>query len=87
MASLQDLWESLLTDAPDESGYDAARAAKVAEISAYIVPFISGKTNVTAIAESCMTSAEGAGRIFGNSISAEVGSSYTRDRMPLVFTL
>lgn len=85
--TLETLVNALGTDGADEVAYDHMRTKKVAEIKDYISPFLAPAANASAIAESCMATAEDGGRVFGNEISSEVGAAYTLDGNPLPFTL
>ncbi len=87
MTTLQALYESLgaLTDA-EEREYSRRRAAKIAEIAAYIAEYLDPRVSVIGLAETLMASAEDMGRIQGDDVHGEVASRYTRNGNPLTFT-
>ncbi len=68
-------------------GYDAARAAKINEIAEYLNDLIVPGLSCVAFAHAAMNEAESTGRIFGNTISAEISARHTISRNPLPFTI
>lgn len=83
--SLETLWNSIDGEIPAE--YDAARAAKVAEIALYLEGQVKPDLDLNRLAEAAMSSAEEMGRIRGDEISAEIAARYTISGHPLPFTV
>lgn len=73
----------------DEAGraYDAARAAKVSEIAAYIADLMRDPHHADAIAETIMANAEEMGRIDGDAVNGELAGRYTKTGNPLPFSI
>lgn len=85
--TLQDLFRALGDDEAVTAEYDRRRAAKVAEIAAYIAAYLRDGVDVAATAEWIMASAEEMGRFDGDCINGEVPPTLTRDGNPLPFTI
>ena len=76
-----------LDDEAAAAEYGKRRAAKVAEIAAYLADHLRDGVDVDVTAEWIMAGAEETGRFDGDAIGGEVPGRYTRSGNALPFTI